>query len=228
MNLGGLRGAALGVLALVSGGCATDVVTIEPIRHATGMADAQVAARYIRTPHPGHFSVCHEHTCHAISEVSLTAAEWDGVRRIFAPPAPDAAAERGRIALAIAALEQLVGAYTGTANDQGLNFPGLGLSGQMDCVDESTNTSAYLLMFQQDGLLHRHRVGARISRGFLQLETLHFTTTVVENGTGTSYAVDSWFHDNGKLPEVVPVSEWIEGWKPSVQSAAPANASGRH
>ena len=192
------------------------------------MADAQVAAHYIRTPRPDHFSVCHEHTCHAISEVSLDTQDWATVQQIFATPAADAAAERDQIALAIATLEQLVGARTGTDNDQGRNVSGPGLSGQMDCVDEATNTSAYLLMLQQAGLLRWHKVGARISRGILQLETLHFTATIIETGPGARYAVDSWFDANGRPPAVVPLSDWRAGWKPSGQSGAPAITAGRH
>ena len=227
--MAGLRGTLPGVMALVlSGGCTSHIETIEPIRHATGMADAQVTARYIRTPRPDRFSVCHEHTCHVISEVSLDTGEWDEIRRIFAIPAADAAAERIQIARAITTLEQLVGTRIGTANDQGRNFPGLGLSGQMDCVDEATNTSAYLLMLQQKKLLRWHQVGARISRGVLQLEPPHFTATVIEIGRGNRYAVDSWFHANGQPPEIVPLSEWLSGWEPPGQSTASDGAAGRH
>lgn len=210
------RGTLPAIFALVlSGGCASNPDTIEPIRHATGMADAQVAASYIRSPRPDRFSVCHEHTCHAITEVSLGADEWDGVRQVFALPAPDAATERGQIAAAVARLEQLVGARTGTANDQGRNFPGLGLSGQMDCVDEATNTSAYLLMLQQEKLLRWHRVGARISRGVLQLKTLHFTASVEESLTGEKFAVDSWFEPNGARPDILPLAQWRQGRRKS-------------
>lgn len=218
-----LRSAIPAVIALVlSASCVSNPATIEPIRHASGMADAQVAASYIRSPRPDRFSVCHEHTCHAITEINLSAEDWAGVRRKFAVPAKNAAAEREQIARAVAALELLVGARTGTANDLGENLPGLGLSGQMDCVDESTNTSAYLLMLQQDRLLRWHQVGARISRGFLQLETLHFTATVVETGTSARYAVDSWFGANGDPPNVVPLDDWLRGWVPPINTALPA------
>ncbi len=207
-----LRSTLPAVIALVlSAGCVSNPATIEPIRHASGMADAQVAASYIRSPRPDRFSVCHEHTCHAITDVSLSAEDWANVKRVFVAPAANAAAEREQIARAIAALELLVGARTGTANDLGENLPGLGLSGQMDCVDESTNTSAYLLMLQQDGLLHWHQVGARISRGILQLTTLHFTASVKESTSGDGFAVDSWFEPNGSRPDIVPLAEWRRG-----------------
>ena len=107
---------------ILIGGCSTStppLMRIEPIRHATGMADAQVAARYISTPRPERFSVCHEHTCHEISEISLQPEVWTDALQAFSTPAPDAVAEREQIKTAIAALERTVGNETGTNADQG-------------------------------------------------------------------------------------------------------------
>ena len=41
------------------------------------------------------------------------------------------------------------------------------------------------------------------------------TTAVIEDiGTGTRYAVDSWFFDNGIPPAIVELSAWKKGWGP--------------
>jgi hypothetical protein len=208
---------ATAVLVLTAACSMHEPVTgIEPIRNATGMADGQVTARYVRVPRPERFSLCHGHTCHVIAEVNLPQAEWNVIRGIFVSPAHDPAAERDQIARAVAALETIVGELAGTGSDRGLNFPGLGLPAQMDCVDEATNTSAYLLMLQNDGLLRWHRAGPRVSRGILQLKAPHFTATVVEQRTGTAFAVDSWFEDNGHPPHIVPLDDWLRGWSPNV------------
>ncbi len=36
----------------------------------------------------------------------------------------------------------------------------------------------------------------------------------MEVGSGQSYAVDSWFHDNGVPAEIVPLPDWLSGWMP--------------
>ncbi len=206
---------------VIAGGCAgtpRPVAEITPLRHATGMADVETAARYVRSPRPQRFSVCHGNTCRVISPVQLDGGAWESVRRHLRPAAADAATERALVARAIARLEQLVGARTGTGADPARNDGGVSLDGRMDCVDEATNTSAYLLMLRDDGLLRWHDVGPRLSRGLLQGETLHFTATLVENATGIRYAVDSWFGPNGAAPHVVPLADWMGGWKPPTLS----------
>ena len=42
----------------------------------------------------------------------------------------------------------------------------------------------------------------------------HNTAILLENKTGEAYAIDSWFHANGELPEVLPLKEWRAGYNP--------------
>lgn len=189
---------------------------IAPIRNVQGVMDVPAAGTFIRLPSPGRFSICHGHTCRQIETVSLTAAQWDGVRSVFVPGVPTAAAERRNIASAISLLEEMVGEQAGTWNDRAENFRGLGMTGQMDCVDESTNSTVYLWMMREAGLLQHHQVGPRISRGVSRLLVPHFTATIAETATGRRFAVDSWFRDNGDPPFIVDLAEWRRGWKPGV------------
>lgn len=228
-----MRGAAMLIMtpALVSG-CvpspSSPRTELEPIRNASSMADAQVFAGYIRAPRPDRFSICHEHTCGEITEISLSAGQWAVVRQEFSETAPDPAAERRQIAAAVARLERLVASQAGTGADQARNFPGLGQAGQMDCVDEATNTSAYLIMLQQDGLLHWHQAGPRLSRGVLQLSAPHFTATIDEPATGARFAVDSWFEANGRRPHIVPIETWLRGWQPPGKTVESHHDRSRH
>jgi hypothetical protein len=88
---------------------------------------------------------------------------------------------------------------------------------QLDCVDESTNSTTYLRMMERDGLLRYHRVGSRAARarsgGFI-IGWPHFTAVIEEIASGEKWAVDSWFRNNGEPPEVVPLSLWRTGWEP--------------
>ena len=177
-------------------------------------ADVFPSEDVITDPAPDRFSVCYDYTCRTVSELSLPAENWLEIRMLFSPPAKDAADERKRIATAIGQMETVVGQLTGTSQDRGGTFPGLGRMGQMDCIDESVNTTIYLLMMSNDGLLRWHSVRDRATRGLLRLDWPHTTAVIEEIETGRSFTVDSWFHENGRTPVIIPLKEWRAGWKP--------------
>jgi hypothetical protein len=172
----------------------------------------------IDDPTPQLFSVCYQHTCTQVAHLTLDAAKWKPVREVFQPSAGSAAEERERIRQAIAYLEVEIGRRIGTLGDVGGSFEGFLKSGnQLDCVDESTNSTTYLRMMERDGLLRYHRVGSRAARarsgGFI-IGWPHFTAVIEEIASGEKWAVDSWFRNNGEPPEVVPLSLWRTGWEP--------------
>lgn len=178
-------------------------------------ADVFVRADIITEPAPAHFSVCHNHSCETVQTVSLNPAQWRQVRRLFEPPSADARGERARIARAVAMLETMVGKMTGTSRDRGGTFPGLGRSGQMDCIDESTNTTVYLTMLRRSALLQWHTVEDRVNRGFFLFGWPHTSAAIRETKTNRVYVVDSWFEDNGKPPHILPLKTWKRGWRPN-------------
>jgi len=173
-----------------------------------------VESGFITRPEYTNFSICYGHTCRYFAVLALSGEEWHKIRSIFSPPAVSAEQEREQIRAAIAMLETLIGAMTGTSNDKAENFAGMGEEGQMDCVDEATNTSSYLTMLQTENLLKWHTVDYRTSRGISSLQVPHFTAVIHEKERGNYFAVDSWFLDNGKPPFIVPLPVWKKGWKP--------------
>ncbi|MEN8175991.1 MAG: hypothetical protein ABFS23_09525 [Pseudomonadota bacterium] len=169
----------------------------------------------IKDPKPEIFSICFQHTCAEIDHVSLSEEEWRQVRDHFSPPSEDAAQERQRIGSAIAYLEVAVGRQVDTLGDRGGNLKGFLASGnQMDCIDESTNSTTYLKMMAGDGLLRFHKVEKTSTRGFMIMGWPHTTAVVRDTTTGEKWAVDSWFLDNGVPPAIVPLSQWRSGWRP--------------
>jgi len=168
----------------------------------------------VETPTVDQFSICSTHGCNTIETVSLTTEQWETVRQLFSQEAQSAEAERILIAQAIALLEQYVGKITATSNDKGGNGRGLfGHGKQMDCIDESTNSTSYLTLMDKAGLLKWHRAASTRTRGFLFFRP-HSTATIEEIGTGQIWAVDSWFHDNGQRPEIIPLADWKDFWEP--------------
>ncbi len=177
---------------------------------------AEIRSRFsLPEAQPSAFLVCHGHGCQTRTAVSLAATQWEQVRTLMLPPAPDAVTERQRIAQATALLETLVAPQAGTGGDVGGTFSGLGRGkGQLDCEDEAINTTQYLVMMHRDGLLRFHTPVGRRWRGNFLNGWPHTTAIVVENASGREWAIDSWFEDNGRPAHVVAADIWRAGWSP--------------
>ncbi len=181
-------------------------------------ADVLVRDDIIVDPVPNQMSVCHGNGCLDLSYVSLTPEQWQELRGLFHPLARSAEEERERLRRAIALMEKFSGAATGTWMDKGGTFNGGG--GQMDCIDESINTTLYMTVFLKYGLMREHRIEDRVTRGWFLGGWPH-TTAVIretavlrEKGSSGLWAVDSWFLDNGEPPFILPLETWKSGWEP--------------
>ncbi len=170
----------------------------------------------IATPKLENFSHCHGYGCKFISDITLSDKEWRNIISSFSPTPDTATKERASIAASIAAFEKRVGAKTGTDEDVYGTFQDLGTK-QLDCIDESTNTTIYLMLLREKGLINFHTVEPPKTRiPFINHVTWpHQTAQIIEKETGTPYVVDSWFHDNGYPPEIVTLEQWNTGWKPN-------------
>ena len=148
-------------------------------------------------------NVCWDYGCDRSQRVVLPAGAWAAVRSLFTPAAPDPASER----LRIARFERAVGPLTGTDRDRPGNIAGAGEPGQMDCIDESRNTTGYLHVLAEHGLLAWHRVG-RPAHRMRWLIDQHRTAVIVDRSDGVAWAVDSWFLGNGRRPYVQRLDAW--------------------
>lgn len=167
------------------------------------------------------FGVCSGYGCKMYQKTGLTDQEWQKVKDIFIPAPVSPQEERDRISLAIAQIEQFIGPKTGTDQDKAravvLN---LSTKGQMDCIDEAFNTTSYLYLLRQDGFIKLHTLGQHLRRNFNDLSYPHSTATIHEIGIEKiiegkgHFVVDSWFHQNGALAEIIPAKEWSGPWYP--------------
>ena len=80
--------------------------------------------------------------------------------------------------------------------------------GQMDCVDESTNTTSILNLVERRGLLKHHKVTRRASRGFFADGRYPHFTAVLQERSGGKWVVDSWYEPAGGAPDIMPLGEW--------------------
>jgi hypothetical protein len=174
----------------------------------------RVAKLLEANPTPAKFRVCHGNSCRLRTEVSLSSAEWAQVRAMFDPQPVDARAERHQIARATALLEVFTGRQASTLEDA----PGMGVhwnpDGQLDCIDESANSTAYLRMMTADGLIHFHDIGLPANRFVITAWGPSNTATIRERTTGAVYAVDSYFRANGEPADILPLDVWTAGWVP--------------
>lgn len=152
-------------------------------------------------------AVCYNFNCKARSHVSLSQPEWAQVAGWFNPAASNASEEREQIRHAVGWLEELVGRHTPTYRDVAGNLPeNAQMPGQLDCIDESRNTTTYLKLLQTNRLLRFHTVVERAYRRALFDQ--HWSGQIEERSSGERYVVDSWFQDNGMLPYVQTTSSW--------------------
>jgi hypothetical protein len=145
--------------------------------------------------------------------------ECTDIVAVFRPEPATAAEERARLARAIALLEMKVGAAVGTATDEAAAATFGGEPDQLDCIDETVNTTVYLRLLAEEGLMRRHAIGAAAQRGslmgFRYNDFITNTASIVETATGESFAVDAYFYPNGREPKILPLAEWRRNWRPA-------------
>jgi hypothetical protein len=168
----------------------------------------------ISKPTPDAFSVCFNHSCYTVETHSITRQQWQRFITPLEAPGESAEQERDAIARGIAIMEEIIGPKIGRGQDLGGNLRGFGKTGQMDCIDESTNTTTYLYMLEQAGYLKWHRLVDSSTRFGIFVGMPHTTAVIEDNDTHTRYAVDSWFFDNGMPPAIIKLSAWEKGWDP--------------
>lgn len=204
MSFGGAIAVALGIAALL-GGCAGQYV---------GRPIAWYGAHGGTPPSGDRLFVCHAFGCAIRTPVTVGPADRSAVARIMRAGAGSPAAEREAIARAISWFEKRVAKPAGSSGDVGgLDLRNAGVPGQMDCIDEATNTTSYLLMMQGWGLLRHHQVASPVARGFfLDGRYPHATAVVVDETTGKPWAVDSWPNANGVKPDVMTLQRWFASY----------------
>ena len=154
--------------------------------------------------------VCMNFSCRRKDVVSLSEEDWDSVANWLLQPVEDAAAERENIKRAIGWMEVVVGRYTPTNLDVGgdLQNGRVSFPGQLDCIDESLNTTTYMKLFERNGLLKYHTVVERAYRR--SIFDQHWAGQIETLDGGERWVVDSWFQDNGYLPYLQETSAWEE------------------
>ncbi len=162
------------------------------------------------TPATGidHIPVCMNFSCRDKQIISISPEEWDSIANWLRQPVGDAEGERLNIKKAIGWMEVIVGRHTPTHRDVGGDLADLDVEfpGQLDCIDESLNTTTYLKLFEQNDLLKYHKVVDRAYRRAILDQ--HWAGQIEVLDSGERWVIDSWFQNNGYLPYVQKNEEW--------------------
>lgn len=152
--------------------------------------------------------VCHGFDCRRQTKLELSGGDAGQLASIMRRGGGSAKAERDAVRSAVKYFETRAGQAIGVRDEPKSDITQSGLIGQMDCIDESTNTRTLLLYLQGRGLLKHHKVMSNVSRGFFADGRYPHSTAVLQENGGTKWAIDSWYEPMGGAPDVMPLAEW--------------------
>jgi hypothetical protein len=153
--------------------------------------------------------ICHGYGCTFHSTLKLGASDAKRLASIMSAGAKSPRAERAAISNAVRYFEDRTRHVTGVTDQRKSEFGAARVRGQMDCVDESTNTHTLLKYLERHGLLRHHDVMRNASRGFLIDGRYPHSTAVIRDQAGVKWVVDSWYAPMGGAPDILPLSDWL-------------------
>jgi len=161
------------------------------------------------------FDHCKGYGCRLIDHVTLTQQQWAQIDSHFIPPSVSAADERNKLEKVIGEFERIVGPITNTHTDIKDTFYRLG-DDQLDCVDESVNTTTYLLLLQERKHIRFHNIHGPTARPpfVAGAKWPHQAALIEDKQNKQKFVVDSWFEDSGYNAYVVNADEWFYNWSP--------------
>ncbi|WP_378952289.1 hypothetical protein [Mesorhizobium sp. ANAO-SY3R2] len=172
------------------------------------LACVAVSHRVAAAPESKRIQICHGYGCAFRSTLVLGPGDAQRFASLLAAGRASPKAERAAISRAVSYFEGRAQQVTGVRDQPKSEFGASKIKGQMDCVDESTNTDALLRYLQGRGLFRYHKVEARTSRGFLLDGRYPHWTAVIRAPDGVRWVVDSWYAPMGGAPDIFPLSEW--------------------
>lgn len=180
---------------------------------SSGEARRYLSRYEVIPPTASRVVVCHGFGCKFKTVVGLNGGDIQTLRRILAKGTRSAQAEVSAVADAVSWFERRIGPITGTNRRTPRAGPDQsGLRSEADCIDESVNTTALLILISDLRLLRHHEVDGPASRGYLvDFRYPHATAVIRDVQTGALWAIDPWTKSNGQRPDTLPLERWMRG-----------------
>jgi hypothetical protein len=174
-----------------------------------GCATGAVSDRGYPGPLPTKLTACHGYGCRLERNFPITQSVADRFDAIMQPGKTSPEAERAALSNAIQYYEDLAAAAIGHRDGPKSPVVASGEKGQMDCIDESTNTRRLMTYLEARGLLAHHSISQNVTRGaLLDRRYPHHTAVIKETVSGKKWAVDSWYEPAGGPPDIVDLAYW--------------------
>jgi hypothetical protein len=149
--------------------------------------------------------ICFNHGCSSQENIQVSLNSWNKIITLFDKVSTDLQ-ERQALRKAVSILEKEAAKYTPVGIDQAKNT-NIDEHGRQDCVDESTNTTHFLLLLETHNLLKWHKVGSRVYRTHFLIDQ-HYAAQIIHLQSGERFVVDSWYLSNGELPFIQRYQRW--------------------
>lgn len=197
--------AAFFLPVIVLAGCAGDQQRVKPSDFLENYSLAEPSITAIIH--------CSEHDCVTRTSVSLEGETWRKLSSLFEIAPVSANAERRLLATAAGIYEQYAGKIAGTSQDRART--GINNTRQLDCIDETLNTTMLFMVLEKQGLIRFHTLEGTVGRGEA-FDWPHFALSLAEKNGGKQFVLDSWFRPNGQPADILTLEEWKKGWNPPV------------
>ena len=161
---------------------------------------------------PARLSVCSGYGCILKDRFEFTKSEERRLKAIMAQGGGSPGAERKAISAAIATMEKMARRHLRYQPDVEFSYQkNAGKRGQMDCIDESLNTTGYLKFLKRRGWLKHHTPYDRYAaRGIILDGRYPHKSARMTDTTGVDWAVDSWKGRDGKPPQIMQLAKWYK------------------
>ncbi len=157
------------------------------------------------------FTYCYGYGCSKNMRLGFNSFQWASITKIFEKPSKDANEERIKIGQAIALMEKYTGVLAGTEKDLPKAPIQRKTYQELDCIDETVNTTKYLSFLKNAGLLKFHDVGKPVFKGMVLNGVYpHNSATVMVIETGEVYVIDSYIYENGAQPNIRGLDSWLK------------------
>lgn len=168
-------------------------------------------AKGVKTMNKGNrVHVCHGSGCEWIVPVKLAPADIVEMKSHF-DGVTNSNDEKKAIRKAVAYMEARVCLEAGTCHDKaGASWATSKVKGQMECVDETVNTTNYLMLFDRYNLLRYHTLMVPLHRYSFTIFP-HWAARVKQNDNGQEWIIDSYFRKNGEPPIFYKKEKWVKG-----------------
>lgn len=153
---------------------------------------------------------CHGFNCRMRTRVAFTIGDVANLSSIMEKGAASPDAERAAVSKAVQYFEERAAKTIGVRDEGKSDITESGRRGQMDCIDESTNTRSLLVYLDSHKLLRHHKVLRNVSRGMLVDGRYPHSTAVLRDPAGQKWAVDSWYEPSGGAPDIMSLEAWLK------------------